>query len=54
MELNCCIKITRYSAYDDCEIEDWQDTTICISDNDIIELVERYFELKKKKEILDE
>lgn len=54
MELSCCIKITRYSSYEDCEYDDWQDTTIHIPDEDIIELVDRYFELKKKREILDE
>ena len=54
MELNCCIKITRYSSYDGSEYDDWQDTTIHISDEEIMALVDKILELKKKQKILDE
>lgn len=53
MDIPCCIKVTHYAS-DGEMIEDWQDTTLSLSDDAIIELVDRYFEIKKKRAILDE
>ncbi len=53
VDLPCYVKVIHYAS-DGEVIEDWQDTVVSLSDDAIIELVDRYFEIKKKRTILDE
>ena len=47
------IKVLKQNMWGEWEKE-WETTDICLDDAEIEKLVDRYFEIKKKKQILDE
>ena len=47
------IKLLSQNSWGDYEMQ-WETTDIAIDDDSIEELVDRYFEIKKQKQILDE
>ena len=52
MRISCCIKMP-YQNYDGMSME-WMETEIEISDEELVDMIDEYFKIKKKKQILDE
>ena len=52
MRVSCCIKMPRQN-YDGMSME-WMETEIEISDKELVDMIDEYFEIKKKETDIDE